>query len=118
MIKILFKIFATNLVPDYEHTLEVAPFLSNFSGDDNRFLCFGLPPSSDDDSEPLDSDDSEEPELDSSLLDEEEEVWVVLGDFAALVLFTANLGGIGICLALINKQQKYFTLSIFYTSIK
>lgn len=55
-------------------TLEVLPFFTNLSGDDNRFLCFGLPPSSDDDSEPLDSDDSEEPELDSSLLDEEEEV--------------------------------------------
>ncbi|MCP6508542.1 hypothetical protein NL478_27640, partial [Klebsiella pneumoniae] len=55
-------------------TLEVAPFLCNFSGDDNRFLCFGLMPSSEDDSEPLVSDDSEEPELDSSLLDEEEEV--------------------------------------------
>lgn len=85
---------------DFGCTLEVLPFLSNLSGDNNRFLCFGLPPSSDDDSEPLDSDDSEEPELESSLLDEEEEVRVVLGDFAPLVLFTANLGGIGICLAL------------------
>jgi len=29
----------------------------------------------------------------------------VLGDFAPLVLFTANLGGIGICLALTNDEN-------------
>lgn len=57
------------------HTLVRFPFLINLSGDNLCFFGFGLPPSSDEDSEPLESDDSEEPEPDAdSLLDEEEEV--------------------------------------------
>lgn len=49
-------------------------FLSNLSGDNPSFFCFGLPPS-DEDSEPLESEDSEEPVPEAdSLLDEDEEV--------------------------------------------
>lgn len=84
-------------------------FLSNLLGDNPSFFCFGLPPS-DEDSEPLESEDSEEPDSEAdSLLDEDEEVWVVAGDLAPLDLFTANLGGIGICLALKN-----FNIIILY----
>lgn len=83
------------------HTLGGAPFLANLSGDNPCLFCLGLPPPSDEDSEPLESEDSEEPEPDAdSLLDEDVEVWVVDGDLTPLVLFTANLGGIGNCLAL------------------
>jgi len=43
-------------------------------GDNPSFFCFGLPPS-DEDSEPLESEDSEEPDPEAdSLLDEDEEV--------------------------------------------
>lgn len=81
------------------HTL--FPFLTNLSGDNPCFFCFGLPSSSDEDSEALELDDWEEPEpVADPVLDEDDEVWVVVGDFTPLDLFTANLGGIGICLAL------------------
>jgi len=49
-------------------------FLSKLLGDNPSFLCLGLP-SSDEDSEPLESEDSEEPDPEAeSLLDEDEEV--------------------------------------------
>lgn len=94
--------YVYNVYEVYTHTFKESPFSTNLPGDNSLLLWLGLPSSSDDDSEPLESEDSEEPEPDAdSLLDEEEEVCED-GDLTSLVLFTANRGGIGIGLALIK----------------